>query len=244
MPPETDAIKQQMSQTRAALTEKLETLENQVIGTVRDTTNAVAGTVHDVRSTVSDTVREVGSVMRDTAHGIREGLRDTAAGVRETLDVARQMDRHPWLMLGGSVLAGFLGERILEKVEEGGFAPRRVHPAGTEQLLPPSFEEQGRAARESAPARSGPSFLQTLTDMFAPEIDKLKRLALGTAIGLMRDRLRESVPAQFQGEVTNLMDRVTLKLGGEPAPPGSMFFGREEDEERNGSKMPRSMGTF
>jgi hypothetical protein len=244
MPPETDAIKQQMSQTRAALTQKLETLENQVIGTVRDTTNAVAGTVHDVRSTVSDTVREVGSVMRDTAQGVREGLRETVAGVRETLDMARQMDRHPWLMLGGSVLAGFLGERILDKVEEGGFAPRHTRPTGAEQLLPPSFEEPGRAARESVPARSGPSFLQTLTDMFAPEIDKLKRLALGTAIGLMRDRLREAVPPHYQGELTNLMDRVTVKLGGEPTPPGSTFFGREEDEERNGSKMPRSMGAF
>jgi hypothetical protein len=245
MPPETDAIKQQMSQTRAALTEKLETLENQVVGTVRDTTNAVAGTVNTVQSTVRDTVQEVGSLMRDTVQGVREGMRETMSTVRDGLDVSRHVQRHPWLMLGGSVFAGFLGERLLERVEEGSLAHYGALPAGRAQRLPPSFEgEQARLVREPAPARPGPSFLQSLTDLFGPEIDKLKRLAVGTAIGLMRDRLRESVPPQFQSDLTSLLDRVTVKLGGEPTPPGSTFFGTEEDEERNGSKIPRSMGTL
>ncbi len=72
MPPETEVIKQQMGQTRAALTEKLETLEEKVLGTVNTTTSTVSTTVHDVGSTVALTVNQVGAAVRDTAQDLRD----------------------------------------------------------------------------------------------------------------------------------------------------------------------------
>jgi len=219
-----------MGQTRAALTEKLETLENQVLGTVQDTT-----------STVSNTVHEVGATVRDTVHDVRATVRETLATVKDAFDVSRQMNSHPWLMLGGSVVAGYVSGRILASIEEGRFPPRPSLPTGPEQLLSDRPPIEPEREMPPPPARV-PSFLKSLADTFAPELAKLKGVALGMAMGLVRDKVRESIPPQYQGDLTDLMNRLTVKLGGEPTPPGSSFLGRDDSEEYDGSERVRSMG--
>src|SRR5262249_8142063 len=119
MPPETELIKQQMGQTRASLTEKLETLENKVLGTVNDTTSTVSNTVQQVTSTVRDTVREVGATVRETTGDVRAGVREAVSSARDAVDLSRQVREHPWLMLGGSVVAGYVGGVLLDNLERG-----------------------------------------------------------------------------------------------------------------------------
>jgi ElaB/YqjD/DUF883 family membrane-anchored ribosome-binding protein len=252
MPPETELIKQQMGQTRAALTEKMETLENKVLGTVQQTTDTVSSTVQMVGSTVRDTVQQVGCTVRDTAQhlgstvtdtsrDVRLSLHDTVGSVRDALDVTRQVQEHPWIMLGGSVFVGYVGGRLLDSMEKGHLPSLPSLPARPERLLPQDSEVRERLESVPAPRRSTSSFLGALLDSFSPELDKLKRFALGAALGLVRDKLSESVPPAMRENVTELMDRVTQKLGGEPPPPGSMSgMGTEEEEVRNGSDMARS----
>jgi len=231
MPPETEVIKQQMGQTRAALTDKLESLENQVFGTVHDTT-----------STVSSTVQNVGDTVKDTVHDVRATVAETVASVRDALDVSRQVHRHPWLMMGGSVFAGYVGGRILENIEAGPYPARRALTSEPNQFLPAAESEGAAYEASPAPRRSGPSFLQSLADTFAPEIAKLKGTAISMALGLMRDKISESVPPQFQQNVTDLVDRFTVKLGGEPTPAGSMAMKSEDWEDRDGPELSRARG--
>jgi ElaB/YqjD/DUF883 family membrane-anchored ribosome-binding protein len=242
MPPETELIKQRMGQTRASLTEKLETLENKVLGTVNDTTSTVSNTVQQVTSTVRDTVREVGATVRETTGDVRASVREAVSSARDAVDLSRQVREHPWLMLGGSVVAGYVGGVLLDNLERGRLPALPSLPA-PEQLLPQGSELRERV--ESAPAsrRTGSSFLRALADTFAPELDKLKGAAIGLALGLVRDKVSESVPAHMKEGFTELMDRVTEKLGGEAPPPGSMFAaGETEHDESNGSKMARARG--
>ncbi len=231
MPPESEVIKQQMGQTRAALTEKLETLENQVVGTVRDTTSTVQNTVHDVGATV-----------RDTMHDVRASVRETLDTVKDTFDIPRQVEQHPWLMLGSSIVAGYVGGSILESLERGGrLPPRGPVPAGPEELLTERVLTE-RETEPPTPSRGMPSFLRSLADTFAPELAKLKGVALGVTLGLVRDKISESIPSQMKGDVNDIIDRVTVKLGGEPTPPGSISLHGDGPAEHNGSERARSMG--
>jgi hypothetical protein len=239
MPPETELIKQQMNQTRVSLTEKLEALENKVFGTVHDTTGAISSTVQQVSSLVRDTVRDVGATVRDTTGNVHANVQEVMSSAREAMSISRQMHEHPWLMLSGSVFAGYVGGLLLDNLEHG--RPPSL-PVAPERLLPRDAEVRERA--ESAPSRrGGSSFWNALIETFAPELDKLKRAALGTALGLVRDRVGESVPPHLRENFTELMDRVTQKLGGEPAPQGAMLGASDgEPDERNGAEMARSMG--
>lgn len=231
---EAEVIKQQMEQTRAALSEKLETLEQQVVGTVQGATTKVAHTV----DTVTDAVQE-------TVTTVKESVEETMASVKESLDVARQVERHPWLMLGGSVFAGYVGGRLLERLEGERVSlppPQPRHFLGGPRRTP---DGPGPApVPEPAPPepRTESSWLSLLTNSFAPEIAKLKSVAIGVVGGLIRDRLTEATPPHLQPQVEELLDSITLKLGGEPAPPATSAPSGEA--KRNGPQASRPVGPF
>ncbi|MGH7172108.1 MAG: hypothetical protein ACRELG_17680 [Gemmataceae bacterium] len=231
MPPETELIKQQMGQTRTALTEKLESLETKVFTTVGTTTETVAQTVH-----------EVGASVRETAQDVRATMSETMASVRDALDLSRQTQQHPWLMVGGSVLAGYVGGLVLDNLEQGQLPSLPSLPVSAEQLLPRDSEVRERIEAQTPARRTGSSFFRALAESFAPELDKLKRTALGMALGTVREKINESVPPHMREHVTELVDRVTVKLGGEPLPPGALSGQGEKREEGNGAHMARSMG--
>jgi hypothetical protein len=230
MPPETEMIKQQMGQTRAALTDKLEDLENKVLGTINTTTD-----------TVAKTVGEVGATVRETARDVRAALHETMSSVRDALDLSRQFQQHPWLMLTGSVAAGYVGGLIVDNLERGQLPSLPSLPAAPEQLLPRDAEVRERLEKVPPARRSTSSFFKALAETFAPELDKLKRTAVGMALGMLRDKIGESVPPRMRGDFTEMMDRITTKLGGQPPPPGAMY-GRGEEQEHDGAGMARSMG--
>jgi len=230
MPPETELIKQQMGQTRAALSEKLETLETKVVGAVGTTTDTVTQTVHDVGATV-----------RETAQDVRATMHETLSSVRDALDVTHQVKEHPWLMMGGSVLAGYVGGVVLDNLERGQMPSLPHLPVAPERLLPSDAEVRERMESRPPAQRTGSSFFQALAESFAPELDKLKRTAVSMALGLVRDKINESVPTQMREHVSEMMDRVTTKLGGEPVAPGAMFGRSEEQPEGDGARMARSM---
>src|SRR5438552_13806212 len=93
-----EVIKHQMLETRASLAEKLETLEQQVVGTVHNATSAVTDTVASVKGAVQDTVE----------------------AVKDTFDLPRQVREHPWIMLGGSIALGYTGGCLLKQLESSG----------------------------------------------------------------------------------------------------------------------------
>lgn len=201
MPSETELIKQQMSQTRASLAAKLETLETKVFSTT------------DV---VAQTVAEVGTTVRETAQDVRAVMRETLTSMRDVLDLSQQVQHHPWMMLGASVLAGYVGGVALNNLERGTLP---ALPAAPEPLLP--HDSEVRPHREAQPPpvrRTRSSFLQALVESFAPELDSLKRAALGMALGVVRDKINESMSPQMRGQVNEVMDRVAAKLGGDPPP--------------------------
>jgi len=231
MPPETELIKQQMGQTRVALTEKLETLETKVFSTVGTTTDTVTHTVH-----------EVGATVRETAQDVRATMRETMSSMRDALDMSRQIHQHPWLMVGGSVLAGYVGGLVLDNLEHGRMPSMPSMPVAAEQLLPRDSEVRERIEAQPPSRRTGSSFFRALAESFAPELDKLKRTALGMALGVVREKISDAVPPHMREQVSELVDRVTVKLGGEPPPPGAMFGRGEEHEEGDGAHMARSMG--
>jgi len=100
-----EAIKQQMEARRSSLTDKLEALESQVAEGVQEVTNVVS----KAKEVVQDTVETV----KDSVESVKDSVQDTVGAVKETFDINRQMDQHPWIMLGGAFSLGFLAGRVL-----------------------------------------------------------------------------------------------------------------------------------
>jgi len=218
------------------LTEKLETLEHEVKETVRGATDAVVGTVQSVRSTVECTVEAVKGTVESTLES-----------VRRTFDVRRQVENHPWAMVGGSIALGYL---------VGSLSPRQRQPVGyfsgghaiadagwspqTEPSRGPDrFEETGERIADTSREQSEgwpqkKSFLSQIVQEFAPEFDQVKKLAIGAAIGLVRDAIKDAIPENLSPQVTRIVDSVTSKLGGEPVSGPVYRSGHRQPAQPNG----------
>lgn len=225
-----EMIRHQMEETRASLSEKLEQLEHQVFETVKDAKTAV----------------------HDTVDSVKEAMHETVETVKDTFDVKLQMKRHPWAMLGGSIVLGYLGGRLLERSRPDGpragdwpHTPHWTHGpfAGRE----PNGEYRGPqpSAPVSPPAADGQSpdtgLLSSLTSQFGPELHKLKEMAVGAALGVCRDVITESLPDQLKPQLTDVMDNITVKLGGAPV-RGPLLSKGDDDAKSNRTEMARTVG--
>lgn len=200
-----EQIRQEMAETRANLTDKVEKLEQQVVGTVHEATSAVSETVATVKEAVQETVDSV----KDTLH-------DTVEGVRETFNISRQVERHPCLMMCASVATGYaLGALLI---------PKRHHAShdSWRSLSSPRSEWSRSSAREEQPiheyraTKTHADFTEGLTQKFAPEINRLKGLAIGYLVGAIRDLVAPSLPHEMRSHVSQMADDIATKLGGQP----------------------------
>src|SRR5207248_9142807 len=101
---EPDMIRRQMEAQRAALAAKLETLETKIVDTVEG-----------AREAVQETVQSVKEGVRDSVDTVKESVHSSVEAVKGTFDIPLQVDRHPWIMVGGAVALGFTAGCLINR---------------------------------------------------------------------------------------------------------------------------------
>jgi hypothetical protein len=196
-------IQKEIEATRSDLTDKLAALEYKV-----------RETMADAKSAISDAVGSVKHAVESTICAVEESVHGAVVSVKDSLDVGRQVDRHPWAMLAGAIAAGFVTGRLLDKQTT---RPIVSHPALA--YSPPnngSHRDSASAPGTAWRSEERPGLLSELGDRFAPEIDQLKGLAIGSLMSLAREFIKDSVAPALAPELERVIDDVTSKLGGKP----------------------------
>lgn len=235
----TEAIRQQMEETRNSLQGKLESLEQQVKDTVQeatDTVTTVKETVEVVKETMQETASTVKETVHDTVDTVKESVADTVQSVKETLNLRHQVEEHPWAMVAGAVAVGFIGGRWLINMTgppTGSVAAAMstptppVSPQRTER--PQGSQHNGHGTKKkaaaAAPISQGPSWWSLIHDHFGGEIDKLKGLAIGAAGSVVREMLTTSAPPPLADRLKEVVDSMTEKLGGQRLEGSILDFG-------------------
>jgi ElaB/YqjD/DUF883 family membrane-anchored ribosome-binding protein len=188
-----EEIREQMAETRAALTEKLETLQERMEGTVE--------TAH--------------TTVENTVYAVKEGIHETVETVKRTFDLEYQVEQRPWLMMGAAVLAGYALGAIGHAAGRRGLtsegAPPRQEGADDSPPVLRTNEESPGATSVTTHSSGGRPALSR----FDEEIDKLRSIVIGAAMGVVREWLKESMPS-VSGQLEEVMDTATRKLGGVP----------------------------
>src|SRR5262245_1683431 len=227
MPDTSEVIMEQMEGTRKDLADKVEKLEHKLAGTVEtvsDTVSTVTETVENVKDSIAETVSTVTGTVQNTVEAVSDTVDSTVQTVkrslRDFLDVPAHVRRHPWLALGGSVAVGYLGGRLLlprpERDATTGTPTLTSAPTYTPAPAPAFTSAPAQPAREEPKAEAkGESWISRLADQFAPQLNHLKGLAIGTVFGALRDMVSAWAPEAVRKDVTDMINGFTSNLGGQ-----------------------------
>jgi ElaB/YqjD/DUF883 family membrane-anchored ribosome-binding protein len=187
------------------LTEKLDILEARVRETVEGAQSSMEEIVETVKDMVDTTVKAVKqgvegaqSTVEEIVETVRETVGDTVETVKRTVDVQHQVDQHPWLMVGGATLAGYL---------LGNWGGGRTSPAFStdgESSVHPQLQQPQQGL--------GSSVLEPLKD----EIAIIKVAAVGALVSTLREMVNQVVPT-----LAPHMERALSQRSGQPieSPP-------------------------
>jgi ElaB/YqjD/DUF883 family membrane-anchored ribosome-binding protein len=152
-------IRDQMEETKIHLSEKLETLEQHVSESVQSAGNAVEGTV--------------------------EAVHDAVRNVTNAFDFQRQIDRHPWLIIGGSVVLGYIAAELVSR------------PRSRTDCPPETRKGNGRQAAET----STPPISKSIWDNSSWH--KLRDVAVGALMGVVRQMVSHSVSPTVDSSISH-----------------------------------------
>jgi hypothetical protein len=180
-----DVMRQQMDDTKLQLSEKLDSLEQQVSNTVQSTGTAVNATVEAVQETV------------ETVTG---AVQDAVQSVSNAFDLPRQINRHPWLALGGSFALGCLAVEYLNRS-----AKRSRQPPEAIATSAPVADDAGHGIEETAGQNTATA--AALAGAYEAGLNssawhQLRRAAVGAFLVIAQDVAVRAVP-----QVLNYLSR-------------------------------------
>ncbi len=192
MDPQPDVIRQQIEETRSSLTDKLETLEAEVKGTVQ----SAKETVESAKEAVEETLSTAKETVQETISTVKETVQTATETVKRTFDIPYQVDRHPFAMMGLSLLSGVIaGALVGPRLSSGRRMARHMAEASRE---PPTREGAAPASAWSRLTGGGdpgrPGFVEKLADQLGGEVEKAKDLALKTIVGVVDNAIQRSIP--------------------------------------------------
>jgi len=258
-----EETRQDIEDKRASMSEKLELLEERVRDTLEETRSTVEGIVENVKETVDETVgavKETVAGARSTVDNLVENVKgtmdETATLVKKSFDLNYQVEQHPWIMLGGSVLVGYLlgswmspGDSYQRESFEREYssdeanvlytAPMR-NGASFDDLEESVDTDENRefSNKHRAPVKSvsteQPRPWSNFLGPFQEEWDALKGVALGTLMGTLRTMVRQNMPT-VAPKLEQAINSVSAKLGVEP-----IDFPSDQDQSADNSSHTQS----
>jgi hypothetical protein len=172
-----ELIQEQMKETKSQLSDKLDSLEQQlhVADAVQTTRTAVAATAEAVQATAA------------TVSGAMQS-------VSEAFDIRRQITQHPWIVLGGAAALGYVAHQLMSEAQQ------KVAPPFDEAATLGEFanvngqtaEQSGHPINLAATAAATRAYNETL--MMSSPLLQLQSLALNTLVGIARESAALAVP--------------------------------------------------
>lgn len=182
-------------QTRVAIAEKLEMLEQQVEQKMERSKIAVQELVDHTAGVVGDMVHKT----------------------KQTLDPLHQFGERPWVMLGGAVMLGYLAGLLEARLRSSGVYPYYTDDAPHEAPVMPSSQQDdeprpgvypyypaaggAQRARGSDSSRGSgiaSSLLQDVTKEMIEELDQVKAGLIEAGRSLIRDVTSQIIPTIFR----------------------------------------------
>ena len=216
-------VRHDIEDTRAAMTEKLVMLEERIRETVagaqtsvEEIVEDVGGIVENVKTTVDTTLTAVRQSVAGAQTSVEEIVEDvkgivgdTVATVQRTFDLPMQVEQHPWPMVGGALLVGYMLGSC------GGGHPSAPGPTaerGADVSRPSPSASRAPSAHPQPQQGLVRGLVEQLQDEMQDEIVSLKSAAVGAVISTLRTLFKQAMPT-----LAPHIESAMSKRGGPPS---------------------------
>ena len=178
---------------------------------------AIAEKIGAIEEHVGTTMQHARTTMTQVANSTTASVQETMQATREAFDLRLQAERHPWILISAAVVAGYgfgslchRDRRIRSGVVP--YYPREAHGApvmpkndsssserqkpGVYTFYPPP--QEGNTKREGQDRADRFTVMGELERAFHDEIGNVRGKLVGFGRGLIREMLRQAVPAFVQ----------------------------------------------
>jgi len=232
MEDQNESIMKDMEVTRSALTEKLEALESTVLEKTKPVAEAVER-VSEAAAGIAEDVKDTVHGVKDTVHEVKETVAETVDTVTSAFNLRQHAERHPWAAFSFAATAGCILGTVLGRAGQrtrrrsiSSSAPRPKHGKGGGN----GWSHRAEPAQHTDGAQ--PAAQESL---FADELRRLKGLAIGALMGVVRDLAKRVLPDALSQKVAEEVDGLTSRLGAEPLRGSVLGEERQRGQERDGS---------
>ncbi len=102
-----DDIRQGIEETRTAMTEKIEMIEERVQETVEGVKSTVDSAMHGFRQ-IQETVEKAKSTADSIIESVKSTVDETIERAKCTSDLVAHVNQNPWIMFGTAALVGYI----------------------------------------------------------------------------------------------------------------------------------------
>jgi len=164
-----EEIEARMHRTQQALAGKLDVLEQQTLGSIRDTIGAVTDTVNTVQNVVADPVGTVQAAVMNPIESVANGLKSSMGDMIHGIDPSEIVRQRPFESVGVAVAVG----------------------VGVGLIL------FGRPKPAAAATNGPPTLFQTLMSGISAEVGAMGKELLGSVSQSVMERVKSAVAQPF-----------------------------------------------
>jgi hypothetical protein len=197
------AVRQGAAGTQASVEEMVKDIG----GMVKDVKATVDTTLAAVRQGVAGTQASVGEMVEH----VKGTVGETVATVKRTFDLPSQTEQHPWPMVGGAVLVGYMLSKW------GGGHSSAAGPTAQRATEASRSESPPASRASSAHAQPQQGIGSGILDQFKDEIAGLKSVAVGAVMSTLSAMFQQAMPT-LAPHIKSAMTKVSAQLSDSPAP--------------------------
>ncbi|MEO8339221.1 MAG: hypothetical protein ABI604_05795 [Nitrospirota bacterium] len=195
---------------------------------------AIAEKLGLIEQHLGTTMQHARTTMTEVANKTSSAVNETLQSTKEAVDPRIHIARHPWVFVGGTLVFGYaVGALYRRGWRINGAVPADLRGAKGAPIMPmsgsPSSEQQqsgdypfypSQRETETARGKQGstqrPTVLSELGQALQDELDVVRASVVGFGRGLIREMIRQAVPALLQRIAGNRRERSHRSTSGFP----------------------------
>ncbi|WP_447984470.1 DUF883 family protein [Nitrospira sp. Nam74] len=159
---------------------------------ILETRNAISQKIEMLERRIQETVEGTRSAVEEMVDRVKDVADDFVDRTKQTFDPTYQVHQHPWAMVGGAILVGYvLG--IVESRLASGSRLSSVHPS-----YPPDAEQVGRNVTPPRGQWQQANIWQEVSQEISGEIEHAKHAAIEVGRTFVKNFFEQALPALGQ----------------------------------------------